>query len=74
MDALDGLRVIDLSRGFCGAIVSQLLADFGAEVIRVESPQGDALREQPAYYFWQRGKQSIAIDDTRISSRRARTS
>ena len=60
MDALDGLRVIDLSRGFCGAIVSQLLADFGAEVIRVESPQGDALREQPAYYFWQRGKQSIA--------------
>ncbi|MEE2665069.1 MAG: CoA transferase, partial [Myxococcota bacterium] len=62
MDALGGLRVIDLSRGFCGAVVSQLLADYGAEVIRVESPQGDVLREQPAYYFWQRGKQSVTLD------------
>ena len=45
VDALGGLRVIDVSWGLSGALVSQLLADYGAEVIRIESPEGDVLRE-----------------------------
>ncbi|MCH2173985.1 CoA transferase [Myxococcota bacterium] len=62
MDALAGLHVLDLSRGFSGALVTQLLADYGAEVIRVEPPEGDPLRDQPAFYFWQRGKKSVQLD------------
>ena len=62
MDALAGLRVVDWSNGLCGALVSQLLADHGAEVIRIDSPRGDALRGQPAWYFWQRGKKSVVLD------------
>jgi crotonobetainyl-CoA:carnitine CoA-transferase CaiB-like acyl-CoA transferase len=62
LDALGGFRVVDLSRGLSGALVSQLLADYGAEVIRIESPEGDVLRDEPAYYFWQRGKKSVTLD------------
>ncbi|NRA08238.1 MAG: CoA transferase [Myxococcales bacterium] len=61
-DALGGLRVVDLSRGFAGALVSQLFADHGAEVIHIEAPGGDALREEPAFHFWQRGKKSVLLD------------
>lgn len=42
---LDGVRVLDLSRVVAGNMVSLLLADFGAEVIKIETPQGDALRD-----------------------------
>ncbi len=62
MDPLADLRVLDLSSGLAGALVSQLLADYGAEVIRVEPPEGDPLRQQPAFYFWQRGKKSVVLD------------
>src|SRR5438067_8265096 len=42
---LDGVRVIDLSRLVAGNAVSSQLADFGAEVIKIEDPQrGDPLR------------------------------
>src|SRR3954463_12334250 len=62
MEALAGLRVIDLSNTMTGAQVSQLLADFGAEVVHVEPPGGSPLRSQPAYPFWARGKKSIELD------------
>ncbi len=61
-DPLAGLRVLDLSRGFSGAMVTMLLADFGAEVIKVESPEGDLLRREAAFYMWQRGKKSVVLD------------
>ncbi|MBE7204531.1 MAG: CoA transferase, partial [Parafilimonas terrae] len=41
---LDGVRVLDLSRLFAGNILTQVLGDFGAEVIKVEPPEGDTLR------------------------------
>src|SRR6185437_14017862 len=42
---LKGLRVIDLSRLVAGNMLSLQLADFGADVIKIEPPQGDPLRD-----------------------------
>jgi crotonobetainyl-CoA:carnitine CoA-transferase CaiB-like acyl-CoA transferase len=60
--ALDGLRVVDLSNTLGGTLASQLFADFGAEVVHVETPGGSILRSQPAYPFWGRGKKSVELD------------
>ena len=42
--AFDGLRVLDLSQGISGPFCTRLLGDFGADVLKVEPPQGDVLR------------------------------
>jgi len=60
--ALDGLSVVDLSNTLTGTQMSQVLADFGAEVVHVEPPGGSSLRQQPAWPFWARGKQSVVLD------------
>ncbi len=45
-EALEGIRVLDLSYGsFAGLFASSLLAEFGAEVIRIEPPEGDVARK-----------------------------
>ncbi|MDB5446245.1 MAG: CoA transferase [Phenylobacterium sp.] len=62
MEPFAGLRVLDLSRSQAGAQTSQLLADFGAEVVLVEPPGGSPLREAAAFPFWARGKKSVALD------------
>ncbi|MGM8365217.1 CaiB/BaiF CoA transferase family protein [Virgibacillus sp. W0181] len=47
--ALDDIRVIDLSQVMAGPYCSMLLADMGAEVIKVEPPQGESTRSWPPY-------------------------
>jgi crotonobetainyl-CoA:carnitine CoA-transferase CaiB-like acyl-CoA transferase len=61
-EALEGLRVVELSTSMTGAQVGQFLADFGADVTLVEPSGGSALRTQPAFPFWARGKKSIELD------------
>ncbi|MDN8615090.1 CaiB/BaiF CoA transferase family protein [Variovorax ginsengisoli] len=70
--ALAGLRVIDLSRVLAGPLCTQMLADHGADVIKVEPPSGDETRtlgppfndDGDAAYFTavNRGKRGIALN------------
>lgn len=59
---LDGLRVLDLSRGISGPMATMLLTDHGADVVRIERPGNDPFREQPGYHAWNRGKRSAVLD------------
>ena len=58
----DDLLVIDLSSGQPGGIATMVLADFGADVIKVEPPGGDPARSEPAAPLWLRGKRSVELD------------
>jgi crotonobetainyl-CoA:carnitine CoA-transferase CaiB-like acyl-CoA transferase len=70
MTALDGIKVLDLTRLLPGAVATQWLADFGAEVIKIEQPGvGDYARqgfatggENPIFALVNRGKKSVEID------------
>lgn len=59
---LDGIRVLDLSRSMPGALTAMVLADYGADVLKIESPDGDPSRKHPAWQLWNRGKRSVVVD------------
>ena len=59
---LDGLRVLDLSRGIAGPMATMLLADHGADVVRIERAGDDPLRRQLGHHVWNRGKRSAVLD------------
>jgi len=67
---LDGIKVLDLCSYLAGPYGCTLLADFGAEVIKIESPQGDMLRQFPSslegdsrfFLGTNRGKRALALD------------
>lgn len=71
--ALDGIRVVDFSHFIAGPFATMILADMGAEVIKIETPErGDDLRRYPpvhadlkhgAPFLWtNRNKRSVALD------------
>jgi crotonobetainyl-CoA:carnitine CoA-transferase CaiB-like acyl-CoA transferase len=67
MGALDGLRVIDQTQVMAGPFCSMLLADLGAEVIKVEPLKGDNTRRLEAagagfFPVFNRNKKSLAVD------------
>jgi len=72
MGPLDGLRVIDMGRIMAGPVCGLMLADFGADVVKIESlPHGDPSRrflppaigdESAAFMMMNRNKRGIAID------------
>ena len=69
-DALAGLRVLDFSIMMAGPYCARLLADMGADVLKIEPPEGDdmrlraPLRDGASSYFGQlnAGKRSLALD------------
>jgi len=50
LTALNGVKVLEYSQSISGPYCTKLLADFGAEVIKVEPPCGDASRSQPPFF------------------------
>ncbi len=71
MGALDGLRIIDLTRVLGGPYCAQILADHGADVVKLEPPQGDEVRDWgppfqdglSAYFSGvNRNKRSLGLD------------
>jgi crotonobetainyl-CoA:carnitine CoA-transferase CaiB-like acyl-CoA transferase len=72
---LDGYRVLDFTQNIAGPLAGQVLADLGAEVIKVEAPNGEAARQITAvlpgrpplptlFLPHNRGKKSVAVDLT----------
>ncbi len=72
---LDGVRVLDMSRLFAGNVLTQILGDFGAEVIKIEPPAGDTLRAwrtagvETHWKIYSRNKKSLCLD---LHAQRAR--
>jgi crotonobetainyl-CoA:carnitine CoA-transferase CaiB-like acyl-CoA transferase len=77
--ALDGLLVVDFTRVVAGPACTQTLADFGAEVIKIENPDGgddtrsyehaELAGESAAYVSLNRNKRDIALDLTKSEAR-----
>ena len=59
---LKGLRVLDFTQGMAGSLATMLLADNGADVVKVEPPDGDPYRGLSAWIMWNRGKRSAVLD------------
>lgn len=84
--ALAGVRVLDLSRVLAGPWATQILADLGAEVVKIEHPQGgddtrgwgppfvereDGSRDAAYYFVANRNKRSVALDISRPEGQEA---
>jgi formyl-CoA transferase len=76
---LEGIRVLELATVITGPYAGMLLADLGAEVIKVEPPTGDGFRGwdgsaatsvRPAFAAYNRGKRSVALDLKQEDGRR----
>ena len=68
--ALHGLRVIDVTQVMAGPFCAMMLADLGADVIKIEPPSGDSTRrmpgavgtDSPSFNAVNRGKRSIVVN------------
>lgn len=76
--ALDGVRVLDLTSVVMGPYATQWLGDFGADVVKIEPPGGDVMRQAgptkspgmgPVYLAANRNKRSLALDLQREAGR-----
>ncbi|MDB5484879.1 MAG: L-carnitine dehydratase/bile acid-inducible protein [Tardiphaga sp.] len=80
MGPLDGVKVIDMTSVLMGPYATQMLGDYGADVIKVESPDGDVTRligpmrnagMGPVFLNTNRSKRSICLDLKKPSGRQA---
>ena len=60
--ALTGVRVLEIGSGMAVAIAGLILADNGAEVAKIEPPEGAGERSGPGHHTWNRGKRSVVLD------------
>jgi crotonobetainyl-CoA:carnitine CoA-transferase CaiB-like acyl-CoA transferase len=63
---LENLRVVDATSGPIGGLATMVLADFGAEVVKIEPRTGDAARALAHARVWLRGKRSTVCDDDEL--------
>ncbi|MEE9284577.1 MAG: CoA transferase [Dehalococcoidia bacterium] len=59
---LSGFRIIDLTWGVSGPLATMLMADNGAEVVRITAPKSDPFSDHLGYTVWNRGKKSLMLD------------
>ena len=69
--ALDGLRIIEIGSGPAAAFAGMVLAENGAEVVKVERPSGSRDRGRSGHVVWHRGKESIVLDLDLVDGRAA---
>jgi len=65
VSALAGLRILELTQVMAGPFCGQVLADLGADVVKIEPPGGDSTRESlgaGAFLAVNRNKRSVALD------------
>lgn len=77
---LEGLKVVEMSTWVAGPSCAAVLADWGADVVKVESPMGDVTRaffmnpadgQSPIYANENRGKKGVVLDTTKPAGRAA---
>jgi crotonobetainyl-CoA:carnitine CoA-transferase CaiB-like acyl-CoA transferase len=71
MGALDDVRILDLSWGIAGPLGVMLLAEQGADVVKIEPPGGDPFRAYSGYAVWNRSRRSVTIDLKSAAGREA---
>ena len=59
---LAGVRVVEMCTGIPGPVAGLLLAEAGADVIKVERPRGDPMRVSPGFRTWNRSKRGVVLD------------
>ena len=67
--ACAGIRVLDCSRDAAGSLATMILADFGADVVRIEAPGSNPVDAMPAYVLLQRGKRNsylVILQDSKV--------
>ena len=76
--ALEGLRVVDISEGLAAPFAAKLLGDLGADVIKLEPPEGDEARRRgpfagsedtetsAPFLYANTSKRSVVIDPARL--------
>jgi hypothetical protein len=67
--ALAGLTVIESAQGIAGPYAAMLLAEQGAEILKIEAPSGDPARRLPGSHAWNRSKQTHRADIRTSSGR-----
>ncbi len=60
--ALSGIKILDFGQYIAGPFAAQLLAEQGAEVIKIERPGGDPYRHVDGFMVWNRSKKAITLD------------
>lgn len=62
MSAYRGVRIADFTQGVAGPMACMLLGDFEADIVKVEPPGGDRLKDHPGYPAWNRNKTLVTLD------------